>query len=167
MIFDLLFIFLARITDVSLGTVRTILTIRGDRYLAASIGFIEIMVYVIALGKVINSLNDPPRLITYCLGFACGVVVGIFMEERLALGYRGLQVIIDPSNADLVDYLRDQGHGVTTWDGEGREGPKLIVNLFLKRNLASIVAEKIREFDENAFIVFMEPKFFRGGYMKK
>lgn len=167
MIFDLLFIFFARIVDVSLGTIRTILTIRGDKYMAAGIGFFEIMVYVIALGKVINSLSEPPRLVLYCAGFAAGVIVGIFIEERLALGFRGMQIITDCSNLGLVDYLREQGHGVTTWEGHGREGPKLIINIFLRRNLASQVAEKIRQLDQNAFIVFMEPKQFRGGFMKK
>jgi len=166
-VFDLLFIFFARIVDVSLGTVRMILTIRGERYLAAGIGFFEIMVYIVALGKVINSLHDPPRLIVYCLGFASGVLVGIAIEEKLALGYRGLQVITDHSNDNLVEYLRDQGFGVTTWEGSGREGPKLVVNIFLKRNLAQEVAEKIEELDPNAFIVFLEPKYFRGGYIKK
>ncbi|ADI01181.1 MULTISPECIES: DUF2179 domain-containing protein [Syntrophothermus] len=167
LVFDLMFIFFARIIDVSLGTVRMILTIRGERYLAAGIGFFEIMVYVVALGKVINSLHEPPRLIAYCLGFASGVLVGIVIEERLALGYRGLQVITDYNNDRLVEYLRDQGFGVTTWEGSGREGPKLVINIFVKRNLAQQVSEKIEEVDPNAFIVFMEPKYFRGGYIKK
>ncbi|MGI6487883.1 MAG: DUF2179 domain-containing protein [Syntrophomonadaceae bacterium] len=166
MIFDLLFIFFARIIDVSLGTVRMILTIRGDKYIAALIGFFEIMVYIIALDKVIGALNEPPKLILYCAGFACGVLVGMYIEERLALGYRGLQVITDYAHYDLVDYLRAQGHGVTTWEGNGREGSKLIINIFLKRNLASQVEEEIKERDEDAFIVFMEPKHFRGGTMR-
>jgi len=166
-ILDFLFIFFARIVDVSLGTIRTILTIRGDKYPAAVIGFFEILVYVVALGKVINSLQDPVRLFLYCAGFASGVVIGTVLEERLALGFRGMQVITDCANHSLVDFLRAQGHGVTTWDGHGLEGPKLIINIFLRRNLASQVAEKIRQLDQNAFIVFMEPKQFRGGFMKK
>ena len=80
MLFDLAFIFFARIIDVSLGTVRMILTIRGERYIAAVIGFFEIMVYVVALGKVIGSLDEPVKLILYCLGFASGVIVGSWLE---------------------------------------------------------------------------------------
>ncbi len=79
MLFDLVFIFFARIIDVSLGTVRMILTVRGERYIAAAIGFFEIMVYVVALGKVIGSLDEPVRLILYCLGFAAGVIVGTWV----------------------------------------------------------------------------------------
>ena len=167
MFFDLAFIFFARIIDVSLGTVRMILTIRGDRYIAAVIGFFEILVYVVALGKVLGSLGDPVKLILYCLGFASGVIVGSWVEELLALGYRGIQVTTDKTNQTLVARLREEGYAITTWEAEGREGPKLVMNLIVKRGISSQVADRIREFDEHAFIVFMEPKTFTGGYFKK
>ena len=123
MLFDLVFIFFARIIDVSLGTVRMILTVRGERYIAAAIGFFEIMVYVVALGKVIGSLDEPVRLILYCLGFAAGVIVGTWVEELLALGYRGIQVITVKENQPLVEKLREEGFAITTWEAEGRGGP--------------------------------------------
>lgn len=167
MIFDLLFIFFARIIDVSLGTVRMILTIRGDRYIAAFIGFFEIMVYVVALGKVINALDDPLKLILYCLGFASGVIVGSWMEERLALGFRGLQIITNRENFYVVEELRKRGFAVTTWGAEGREGPKLVMSMLLKRDKASDVANQVKELDPQAFITFMEPKSFAGGYIRK
>lgn len=167
MLFDLLFIYCARIIDVSLATIRTILIIRGDRYTAALLGFFEIMVYVVALGKVLSSLNEPPKLIFYCLGFASGVIVGSWIEERIALGYRGLQVITSRENEYLVDELRNQGYGVTTWEAHGLEGAKLVMSMLLKRNIAWEAAEKIKNLDENAFIVFLEPKSFSGGYIKK
>jgi uncharacterized protein YebE (UPF0316 family) len=167
MLFDLAFIFFARIVDVSLGTIRMILVIRGDRYVAPVIGFFEIMVYVIALGKVINSLGDPLKLVLYCLGFASGVVVGTWIEERLALGYRGLQVTTAANNQALVEELRDQGYAVTTWEAHGLDGPKLVMSMLLKRDIAYKVSERIRDKDENAFIIFLEPKSFAGGYIKK
>jgi uncharacterized protein YebE (UPF0316 family) len=101
------------------------------------------------------------------LGFATGVIVGSWVEELLALGYRGVQVTIDKANHDLVDQLREEGYAITTWEAEGLEGQKLVMNLVVKRNLSDKVAERIRELDEQAFIVFMEPKTFRGGYLKK
>ena len=167
MFFDLAFIFFARIIDVSLGTVRMILTIRGDRYIAAVIGFFEILVYVVALGKVLGSLDEPARLILYCLGFASGVIVGTWVEEMLALGYRGVQVSTDKANQALVNQLREEGYAITTWDAEGLGGPKLVMNLIVKRGMSSKVAQRIREYDEHAFIVFMEPKTFTGGYFRK
>lgn len=167
MLFDLAFIFFARIIDVSLGTVRMILTIRGERYIAAVIGFFEIMVYVVALGKVIGSLDEPVRLILYCLGFASGVIVGSWLEGVLALGYQGIQVIMDNDNQELVEQLREEGYAITTWKAEGLSGPKLVLNLVVKRGISLKIAERIREHDEHAFIVFMEPKSFAGGYFKK
>jgi len=167
MLFDLAFIFLARIVDVSLGTVRMILTIRGDRYTAAVIGFFEILVYVVALGKVIGGLSDPLKLLLYCSGFASGVIVGTWVEELLALGYRGIQVITAKENQPLVDRLRDEGFAVTTWEAEGLDGAKLVMSMVVKRDVAVKAADRIREFDPHAFIVFMEPKTFTGGYIKK
>ncbi len=167
MLFDLVFIFFARIIDVSLGTVRMILTVRGERYIAAAIGFFEIMVYVVALGKVIGSLDEPVRLILYCLGFAAGVIVGTWVEELLALGYRGIQVITVKENQPLVEKLREEGFAITTWEAEGRGGPKLVMSLVVKRDMASKVASRIREFDSDAFVVFMEPKTFTGGFIRK
>ncbi|NLW45204.1 MAG: DUF2179 domain-containing protein [Syntrophomonadaceae bacterium] len=167
MYFDLAFIFFARIIDVSLGTVRMILTIRGERYIAAIIGFFEIMVYVVALGKVLGSLDEPIRLILYCLGFASGVIVGSWLEGVLALGYQGIQVIMDKDNQELAERLREEGYAVTTWKAEGLSGPKLVMELVVQRCMALKVAERIREYDEHAFIVFMEPKTFAGGYFKK
>ncbi len=167
MVFDLAFIFFARIIDVSLGTVRMILTIRGERYISAVIGFFEIMVYVVALGKVIGSLDEPVRLILYCLGFASGIVVGSWLEGVLALGHQEIQVIIDNDHQDLVEQLRGEGYAITTWKAEGLQGPKLVMNLVVKRCLALKIAERIREYDEHAFIIFMEPKTFAGGYFKK
>ncbi len=167
MIWELLFIFFARIIDVSLGTIRMILVIRGDRLPAAIIGFFEILVYTVALGMVVGALNDPIKLIVFCTGFALGVFFGALIEERLALGYRGLQVTIERKHAFIVDELREEGFPVTCWEASGKAGPKLVLDIVIKRNMAQLVADRIYEKDPQAFVVLMEPKQFRGGYIKK
>lgn len=167
MIFQLLFIFFARITDVSLGTIRMILIIRGDKWTAAIIGFFEILVYTIALGMVVGALNDPIKLTVFCFGFSLGVIVGSVIEDRLALGYRGVQAIIDRDHGYIVDELRAQGYPVTSWDAEGMAGCKIVMNMVLKRQLAREVTAKIYDMEPDAFVVFMEPKHFRGGFVKK
>lgn len=167
MILELLFIFFARIIDVSLGTIRMILVIRGDRLPAAIIGFFEILVYTLALGMVVGSLHDPIKLVVFCTGFALGVLVGSVIEEKLALGFRGIQVTVNREHAYIVDELREEGFPVTCWEARGKVGPKLIMNIIVKRNMAGIVADKIYEKDPAAFVIFMEPKHFRGGYIKK
>ncbi|MDI9479698.1 MAG: DUF2179 domain-containing protein [Bacillota bacterium] len=166
-IMELLFIFFARILDVSLGTIRMILVIRGDKVPAAIIGFFEIMVYTVALGLVVGSLDDPVKLIIFCTGFSLGVLVGSVIEEKLALGYRGLQVIIDRDHCDLVTVLREAGYPVTCWEATGKSGPKTVLHMVVKRNMIKAVSNHIYEQDPNAFVVLMEPKHFRGGYIKK
>lgn len=167
MLLQLLFIFLARITDVSLGTIRMILIVRGDKWPAAIIGFVEIMVYTVALGMVVGALNDPIKLTVFCVGFSLGVIVGSVIEDRLALGYRGVQVIIDREHSHIVDELREEGYPVTTWEAEGRQGHKMVLSMVLKRQLARQITAYITERDPGAFVVFMEPKHFRGGYILK
>lgn len=167
MIWQLLFIFFARIIDVSLGTIRMILIIRGDKWTAAIIGFFEILVYTVALGMVVGALSEPLKLGVFCLGFALGVIVGSVIEDRLALGYRGVQVIIDRDHCHIVDELRTEGFPVTTWEAEGKAGHKIVLNMVLKRHLARLVTEKIYATEPDAFVVFMEPKHFQGGYIRK
>lgn len=167
MILELLFIFFARVIDVSLGTIRMILVIRGDRIPAAIIGFFEIMVYTVALGLVVGALNHPIKLVVFCCGFSLGVLVGSLIEEKLALGYRGLQVIIERDHCDLVDDLREAGYPVTCWEATGKAGPKTVLHMVVKRNMIKAVSDHIYERDPGAFVVLMEPKQFRGGYIKK
>ncbi len=167
MILQLLFIFFARVIDVSLGTIRMILVIRGEKVPAAIIGFFEILVYTVALGMVVSALSDPVKLLAFCSGFAFGVLVGSVIEEKLALGYRGIQVTIDREQADLIKELREEGLAVTCWEASGKMGPKLVLSIIVKRNMAGVVADKIADRAPDAFIVLMEPKHFQGGYIKK
>ena len=110
MILELLFIFSARVIDVTLGTIRMIFIIRGDRVPAAAIGFVEIMVYTTALGMVIGSLDNPVKLVIFCAGFAMGVLSGSIIEEKLALGYRGIQVTIDAEEFGLHQHPDHGAH---------------------------------------------------------
>jgi len=167
MLFEVAFIFFARIIDMSLGTVRMILTIRGDKLIASIVGFFEISVYIVALNLVLKQLDDPIKFLAYGLGFASGIFIGTMVEEKMALGYRGLQVILSQDNAHITETLRDEGYALTTWNGHGLEGPKLVINIVVRRNLARKCERRIMELDPNAFIVFLEPKSFSGGYVKK
>ncbi|NLG32141.1 MAG: DUF2179 domain-containing protein [Syntrophomonadaceae bacterium] len=167
MALELLFIFFARIIDVSLGTIRMILVIRGDKVPAAIIGFFEILVYTLALGLVVGSLSNPVKLIVFCSGFALGILLGSFLEERLAMGYRGIQATIDREHYYIVDELREEGFAVTSWEAAGKAGPKIMLNIIVKRNMVSSTADRIYEKDPSAFVIILEPKQFRGGYIKK
>ena len=89
MILGYLFIFFARVVDVTCSTIRTLMVVQGRKLHAAIIGFFEVTVYITALGKVVDSLDNPMNLLVYGLGFACGNYVGIMVENRIALGNLG------------------------------------------------------------------------------
>ena len=106
------------------------------------------------------------KLIVFCTGFALGILVGSVIEEKLALGYRH-SGNSRPGSLDLVDDLREAGYPVTCWEATGKAGPKTVLHMVVKRNMIQTVSEYIYDRDPGAFVVLMEPKQFRGGYIKK
>lgn len=158
-----LFIFFARVTDVSLSTVRTLLLVRGKRLPAAILGFFEVSVYIIALGRVMSSLSNPYNLLFYALGYATGNFVGATIDERMALGYLTVQVITRTHSADLAGLLRAQGFGVTVISGEGRDGPREILYITLKRKFLPQLLDTLEAQEPNAFVTVMDARSTQGG----
>ena len=110
-------IFFARVTDVSLGTMRMLMLVKGRRLQAAAFGFFEAMIYVVALSRVVTQLNRWEYVLVYALGFASGNFLGVFLEERMALGYAGVEIIVRSESDALVQKLREEGFGVTVGEG--------------------------------------------------
>jgi len=160
-----LLIFLARVVDVSLGTLRIILLVRGKRMIAGALGFAESLIYIIALGFVVGRLNEPFSVIMYCLGFAAGNVVGSIIEEHMALGYTSVQVITLSKPKELCEHLRSLGYGVTVWEGEGREGRRLILNIALMRRELPRLLKIIDEWDLKAFVTILDTRATKGGIL--
>ncbi|MCK4259316.1 MAG: DUF2179 domain-containing protein [Halanaerobiales bacterium] len=165
-LFGAVLIFVARTVDVSMGTIRTIFTIRGKWKQAAFIGFFEVIIYVSALGMIVQNLNKPINLIAYGLGFACGIMVGSKIEERLALGYITVQVVLKDDSVELTNLLREEGYGVTTFDAEGLIGPKKVLNIFVLRKNLNQIINVIHDFQRDAFITVMDARSTMGGYIK-
>ena len=119
-----LIIFVARICDVSIGTVRTIITVQGRTALAFFLATIEISIWVLVASAVINQVREQPLLVVfYALGYATGNVVGIVAERKLAFGLIILRVITRDTGKLLSDSLREFGQPVTVFHGEGMAGP--------------------------------------------
>lgn len=159
-----LIMFLARVTDVSMATLRMLLIIRGKRLYAAVIGFFEVTIYVTALKYVMERLSDPVNIIFYALGFATGNLVGSFIEEKVALGQVAVQVITLHNPLDLAETLRTAGYGVTVTEGYGLEGAHLILNLSLPRKRLTELQEQVRHWDPQAFMVIHEVSSIYGGF---
>jgi len=119
LLFGYALIFFARVVDVTLSTIRTLMVVQGRKPLAALIGFFEVGIYISVLGKVVTSLDNPYNLLAYCAGFAAGNYVGITIENKIALGNLSAQIILKTAeNKELVDTLRDNGFGVTVIQGQ-------------------------------------------------
>ncbi len=159
-----LLIFSARLVDVSLGTIRMIMVIRGKRIVAACIGFAESAVYILAVGKVLSAMNNPLNILAYALGYATGNYAGIFLEEKMALGDIIVQVIPENKVKGLVDKLRDNGFGVTVVEGHGRRGIRQLLNVTLQRKNLSELYNIIDNHDKKAFVTVTDARAIRGGY---
>ncbi|MEM7680409.1 MAG: DUF5698 domain-containing protein [Planctomycetota bacterium] len=128
-----LLIFVARIGDVSLGTVRMIFVIAGWRWRAAGLGFFEVLIWALAVGGLIGYITHPVALVAYAGGFASGNLLGMSIERRLALGVRLVRVIHRDADASLSAALRDAGYRVTRVEGAGRDGPVEIAFAVVRR----------------------------------
>ncbi|MBC8586768.1 DUF2179 domain-containing protein [Paratissierella segnis] len=160
-----LLIFLARVADVTLATIRTLMVVQGRKTQAAIIGFFESGIYVVALGKVVNGLDNPLNLLAYCLGFATGNYVGITIENMIALGNLSAQIILKTSdNTELINALRENGFGVTIIEGKGIEGPKDVIYVALNRKDLKKLKKIVYDINKDAFITVNSINPISGGY---
>ncbi len=159
-----LLIFVAKCSDVTLATIRTIFVVKGKKKLAFCIGFLEILIYLFAMDKVLGDMGDPIKVISYALGFSTGNVVGICLEEKLAIGLITAQVFTGEDVDDFAEYLRLNGFGVTVIEGKGREGIRYILQVVLDRKHLQNFQKTINEYDSRAFVAVAEIKNVRGGY---
>ncbi len=160
-----LFIFVARVIDVSCATIRTLMIVRGQRLIAAGIGFFEVSVYVVALSQVVGKLDNPLNLLFYATGFAMGNYVGSLIEERMALGFVTVEIIPSDPESDMPDLLREQDFGVTSFPAFGKEGPRQVLHVLLKRRMLPQLAEMISDYDPKAFYTIMDARSTYGGFL--
>ena len=159
-----LFIFIARITDVSLATVRTLLLVRGRRLPAGLIGFFEVSIYILALSRVMGELSHPLNLLFYAAGFATGNIVGSFVEEKLAVGTVMAHVISRDAHAiEAAEALRQDGFGVTVIDGHGREGDRPVLLVGMQRKVLPHFIRRVDELLPGAFVTVLDSRQAVGG----
>nr|WGD86303.1 DUF5698 domain-containing protein [Bacillus subtilis] len=162
-----LIILIINIVYVSFFTIRMILTLKGQRYLATGISTIEILVYVTGLSLVLDNLDQIQNVIAYALGYGLGVIVGMKIEEKLALGYIMVNVITKELDLDLPKQLREKGYGVTNWVAGGLEGDRTALQILTPRKYELQLYDTIKTLDSKAFIIAYEPKTIHGGFWVK
>lgn len=158
-----LMIFTARIFDVTLGTIRVIFITRSMKYLSAMVGFVEILIWLLAIGQIFKNLNNIACYFAYAGGFASGSFLGIYIAERLSIGKVIIRIITAKEPTDLIECLKISQYGVTVLHAQGAEGPVTIVfSIVNRRDLEDAVAI-INRFDHQAFYSVQDIRFVSEG----
>ena len=166
LILEYLFIFFAKILEVSLMTVRTVLITRGEKLWGSIIGFVEVVIWVYLVGNIITNVTDDPiKVIVYSLGFATGNYVGLMIEEKLALGLINFSIIASKENGHAIaKLLRDNRIGVTTVGGNGLKEEKEILMVYIKRKRKAEVMKILNESNINCVVSISDTNVVYGGY---
>ena len=147
-------IFVLRICDVTLGTVRTVSIVKGYLTLAVVLGFFEVMIWILAVSQVISRINESIFLaLAFAGGFAAGNAVGILVERRLAMGNSIVRIISNTDGREIARAIRGDGHDVTVFDGEGADGPVTLVYAVAPRRRASKMLQLARSIDSELVYV--------------
>jgi uncharacterized protein YebE (UPF0316 family) len=146
-----LMIFVARIFDVSIGTLRIIFVSKGKKYLAPVLGFFEVLIWIIAISKIMGNASNLACYIGYAAGFATGNFVGMIIEEKLAMGAVIVRVILRERAPELVELLKLKGYGVTTLEGDGTFERVNVIFTILKRADLKEALSIIQEQNPKAF----------------
>lgn len=158
-----LLIFTARVLDMTLDTLRIIFISRGRKFLATFSGFFEIIIWLFAIGQIMQNLTNITYYLAYAGGFATGVFVGISIEEKIAMGTVVVKVITKKEAVELVEYLKLEGYGITSFDGQGATGQvKLIYSTIKRKDLDNVIG-MIKRFNPKAFFSIEEVRLANEG----
>ncbi len=146
-----LLIFLARVLDVSLGTIRIVFISRGLKYFAPIVGFFEVIIWLLAIRVIMQNLNNFVCYIAYGAGFGMGTLIGIIIEKKLAIGRSIIRIITQKDATPLINYLRLAGYGVTSLDAQGIKGQVHVIYMVIRRHDYEKIAEIIQRFNPKAF----------------
>jgi uncharacterized protein YebE (UPF0316 family) len=146
-----LFIFLARVADVTLQTLRIIFISRGLKYLAPLVGFFEVLIWLLAIQQIMINLHNPFYMLAYAAGFATGNFVGLTIERRLALGTVVVRLITTKEARRLREALNSRRFGVTTIQGSGAKGPVQILYIVVRREDMPELIPLIMKYHPRAF----------------
>lgn len=144
-------IFFSRVCDVSLGTIRHVFIAKGFRTIVPVLGFFEVLIWIIVVAQIMNNLNNVACYLAWAAGFATGTYVGLYIEERLALGLQVIRIITNQNCDELIDALKHDNHGITVVDGQGAVGPVKIIFTIIKRKNVLTVSKLIRKHNPTAF----------------
>ena len=159
-------IFGLRVVNMALDTVRALMVMRNQKKLVWILGFLQTIIFVYALNTVIDDLGNIVNLMAYSAGFASGNVVGMWIEEKIAMGYVRVQVISSKYGSALVDALRSHSYGVTEFPGRGKDGAVSMISTGVLRKDVQKVLDLVNEIDQEAFITTENLQPIRRGFFR-
>jgi uncharacterized protein YebE (UPF0316 family) len=151
-----------RMADVTLGTFRTILVVQGKKYFAGLMGFCEVLIWIFAMRYIVEHMDNTLNLLFYAFGFGIGNILGISLEEKIALGYVQVNVISKYYTDIIADALRESKYGVTILPAEGTSGGMSILVIIIRRKDLKAVKRIIDGIDPDSFVTVQHSRPYRG-----
>jgi len=161
-----LLIFSLRVVDMTLDTLRVLFVIRGKKPLAWVLGFAQSALWVVAITSVLNNLNNLWNIIGYAGGFATGNVIGMLIEERLAIGHGHMRIISSRRGAAIAEALREAGYAATELSGRGKDGTVSVISSSVRRRDIMSVQKEIYKIDDDAFITVEDIRPLHRGFWR-
>ncbi len=159
-----LFIFLAEVLHVTFATIRVLFVARGLKLPAAIFGFMEVLVFLLALGQITSNLSNWVNYIAFASGFASGSVVGLWFEEKIAVGLLSVQIITNNDAQEMIEYLRAENFGVTSVTATGMSGKVRMLVILIKRKHLPRLQSIVEDFHPNAFISVQDVRLVKNFY---
>lgn len=163
---EIILLLVLQLLYVPMLALRTISMVKKLTLLTAVFGFLESIIYVFGLSIVFSGQQSLLQMIVYAIGFSLGLIVGIHVENKIAIGYTSILVNIKELNESLIKVLRDSGFGVTVFKGEGKDSPRYRLDILTKRTRENELLAYIEKYEPQAFVLAYEPTRFKGGYME-
>ena len=160
-------IFLLRVLNLAIATVRMLSMVRGLKTITWILGIFETLLFLFAIGTVLNDMSNPLNIAAYSVGFATGNIVGMIIEERLAFGYIQVSTISSRNGAAIAESLRDKGYAVTEVPARGKDGMVSLLECSVRRKNLEEVKRVIKETDKGAFVTTRDVRPLRRGYWRR
>jgi uncharacterized protein YebE (UPF0316 family) len=145
-------IFALRVSDMTLDTLRVLVVMRGRKAIAWLLGFFQSLIFVIAIGSVLKNLDNPLNILGYAAGFATGNVIGMLIEEKMAIGHVRLSIISSRRGSAIAERMRLEGYAITEISARGKDGTVSLLNCSVLRRKVEEVRQIVSEVDDAAFI---------------
>ena len=158
-------IFGLRIFGVAISTVRMLIMVQGRRLFSSALGFLESLVFAVAIGSVVTQLDNLWNMLAYCVGFAVGTYVGMMLETRFITNFLTVNIVSAHEAHRIADAVREVGFGATEGWGQGAEGLVGSVRVVVQRRDVKHVVEVVSKVDAGAFVTVDETRAVSHGYI--